>query len=1072
MLSRAGCPNCGAPHDPDQAYCGRCGTALSQSAVLTRPPGAPTGSVRAGVEERKLATVLFADVVGFTSLAERTDPETVARMVDAVFREMATVVAEHGGTVDKYMGDCLMAVFGVPVAHEDDAARAVAAALAMSRLGGDLVFSIGINSGEVMATAMGDSGGVTVIGDVVNVAARLEKAAGPGQILCGSLTADLAGSGAVFARRQPIVLKGKKDPVDVWEVTDLSSAIARAQAVQHAPPLIGRHHELAYLRGLLERVRDDGRAQMAVVCGVPGSGKTRLLDELMELTEPETTVVRGAHPAYGATGGERLVADLLKQLGDPRDELVTSRVWSLAGRMDESLKDLDASSLPHEQLWALAQLLEEKTAKQPLLVILDDMHWCGDSLLNLLGNLGARVLHLPLLLVVAGRTEPGEWLQRFTAVSTMRIFPLGRRESAALAAALVGDNLLSDEVSQFLVERSGGNPLYMRELVRMAKDSGSLTEDGGRYRLSPTIRVPASLQAILAARLDALPRAQKEVFEHVALLGDRATPAAIAALGNQTSEPPIGELVATYLLRAKPDGTFEAADPLLREVAYETLPFRIRATLHRRAASVALRRDERARHLERAAFFAPDDGDLARQASASLVEAGLEVAEQGRLGEARRIMTRAVDLGNRDPAVLLTLARLHEGAADLDAASRVLALIEPDTADPSIAIEREHILARLHMFVRPERAQPLLEAVALRWQATGNDVKQAWALANAGVASFNMGRMDDAADRLDQARIIFERSDDEGGAVAVSSFLCLARPTDPRVPSWLIRALEFADRTGDRSKQLTALTPLVWHHFLRTMWGSSEETVEAEDFSLRLAQVADDLGVPTSGLHGRCLLLMAARYSGRLDVAAEHARAVELVLAPQSENWLPAAALFAISVAVGGSDQPVPFTVPNSPDPVSLIATQIVGIELLLSGRPDEALAYLAADRQKGGNLQVDMSGVMTALALVLSGRPAEAVPWVQRAERAAKLLNAVPVQRAAQAIRAEVEGHEGSLPPVRDGSASISDALLVRAHAALGDRSSPALLKRMARSLAAPGLMIGISDPSTDRTHSESERA
>ena len=161
------------------------------------------------LQERKLATVLFADVVGFTSLAERTDPEIVARMVDAAFRELGAVVAEHGGTIDKYMGDSLMAVFGVPVAHDDDAERAVAAGLAMRRLGGDLVFSIGINSGAVMATPVGEGGDSTVIGDTVNVAARLEKAAGPGEVLCGPLTAELIGSRAVFRARQPVILEGQ-----------------------------------------------------------------------------------------------------------------------------------------------------------------------------------------------------------------------------------------------------------------------------------------------------------------------------------------------------------------------------------------------------------------------------------------------------------------------------------------------------------------------------------------------------------------------------------------------------------------------------------------------------------------------------------------------------------------------------------------------------------------------------------------------------------------------------------------------------------------------------------------------
>ena len=229
-MAMPACPECGAASPEGFRFCGDCGVRLDacrMRGVRGAPRGRPAllrtlrlgtgrGHRRRGetaiepVQERKLATVLFADVVGFTSLAERTDPEIVARMVDAAFRQLGAVVTEHGGIIDKYMGDCLMAVFGVPVAHDDDAERAVAAALAMRKLGGDLVFSIGVNSGEVMATSVGRSGDRTVIGDTVNVAARLEKAAGPGEVLCGSLTAELVGARAVFRPRQAGDPQGQK----------------------------------------------------------------------------------------------------------------------------------------------------------------------------------------------------------------------------------------------------------------------------------------------------------------------------------------------------------------------------------------------------------------------------------------------------------------------------------------------------------------------------------------------------------------------------------------------------------------------------------------------------------------------------------------------------------------------------------------------------------------------------------------------------------------------------------------------------------------------------------------------
>ena len=268
-LPVVGCPSCGAAIADGQRFCGRCGAGLDGVAAR---PAAPA------VEERKLATVLFADVVGFTSLAERTDPEIVARLVDSAFHELGEIVAEHGGTVDKYMGDSLLAVFGVPIAHDDDAERAVAAAMAMRHLGGDLVFSIGVNSGEVLATAIGVGGAMTVIGDTVNVAARLEKAAGPGEVLCGRLTTELVGRRIAFRARQPVLLKGKQEPVEVWEALSLTPLDVEPNAP--SPPLVGRDDELAFLEAQWRRVCRDRQPQVVVVCGDAGSGKTRVTAEL------------------------------------------------------------------------------------------------------------------------------------------------------------------------------------------------------------------------------------------------------------------------------------------------------------------------------------------------------------------------------------------------------------------------------------------------------------------------------------------------------------------------------------------------------------------------------------------------------------------------------------------------------------------------------------------------------------------------------------------------------------------------------------------------------------------------
>src|SRR4051812_29425962 len=254
------CPSCGFLNSGGQRFCGHCGTAL------TGERAAPVASIRPA-DERKLATVLFADVVGFTTMAEHADPEAVAAKVDAAFRRMATVVADHGGTVDKYMGDCLMAVFGVPSAHDNDAERAIAAALAMQELTGSLTFSIGINTGEVLVTAVAGEGGVTVIGDAVNVAARLEKSAAAGEILVGPLTAELAGRRVVLEQRQSVVLKGRHQPVEVWRAAGL---VAGRPAKADIAPLVGRQDELAFLLAHWRRGRDEARPGVILVTGEAG----------------------------------------------------------------------------------------------------------------------------------------------------------------------------------------------------------------------------------------------------------------------------------------------------------------------------------------------------------------------------------------------------------------------------------------------------------------------------------------------------------------------------------------------------------------------------------------------------------------------------------------------------------------------------------------------------------------------------------------------------------------------------------------------------------------------------------
>jgi hypothetical protein len=387
-----------------------------------------------------------------------------------------------------------------------------------------------------------------------------------------------------------------------------------------------------------------------------------------------------------------------------------------------------------------------------------------------------------------------------------------------------------------------------------------------------------------------------------------------------------------------------------------------------------------------------------------------------------------------------------------------LALIADDPDDPLLAIERDHAMARAKMFTDPGWAQPRLQEVSVRWSQAGDEVRAAWALANAGVASFHMSRMEEAATELDAALAIFERLEEQAGAVAASSFLSLAKPTDRRVPGWLAAALKFADESGDRMKQVSALSALAWHHFLRSIWGGPADTARAEQLALRLADVAEDVGAIDVAIHARSQLALMARWSGRIEAAAAHAAVLARHLGPQQhEPWLGWAVGFAVAVAEGASSAAPPYPPAGSPDPVAWVALEVIQTELLLAGRCEEALAHTHPVEGRESNTLRDAMGVLCALALVLLHKPEEAAPWAERAVRAARVLGARPIEVAGRALLAEITGDDSDLPEQPAAASSVAESLVLRAHAVLGNEIARQELRRAAQTLVAPGLLSAV---------------
>jgi tetratricopeptide (TPR) repeat protein len=758
-------------------------------------------------------------------------------------------------------------------------------------------------------------------------------------------------------------------------------------------------------------------------------------------------------------GGSRVAAEVIRQLGPAHDVEVSARLRSIAGELDPSLQAIDPAGMAQEQLWAFVRLVQEKGEEGPLLLIIDDMHHGGDRALELLGDLSGRLSDVALLMILAGRTEPGEWLTRFPAATTVRLEPLSRADATTLAGAFVCDKPLAPEAAEFLVDRASGNPMYLRELVAMARARGSLVDDGDQYSLTAHGAIPATLQALLAARLDALEPSQKLGIQHVAVVGDAATVEQVAGLGSTDAASTLRSLVDVGLLRHGPDGRYDMVDSLLREVAYETLPHNLRGELHRQAATTAATPEERARHLDRAATYLPDDEEVLAEAAEALVVAGMAFIGASRHLDALRLLERAVTLGSLPSSALLDLAKLQALSSRDEDALRTLAMIDDDPDDPAVAVERDHTAASAKMFSDPSSALPGLQEAAQRWHGLGNSVKEAWGRANAGVAYFNLSRMEESVVELEQALTLFEESDDRAGTIAVSSFLCLVKPTDPRVSTWLAEALEFADAAGDRSKQLNTLTTLTWNHFMRSFCGRPQDMAEAEGFARRLAELAEDLGARDQAVQGWSLLAIMARLSGRLEEAAEHVVALQRATGNvvRRDPWLGWAATFAVTVASGASDAAPPFPPQASPDPVVRMAKLIVEAELTMAGRLDEALDRVETGVRADIGPIADLAQVFQALAFVLTGRVDEARPWVERAAAAARVLNAPTTASAAAALWAEIMGDTTGLPPRPRTALGVTDVLVLRAYASHGDATARETLFVATGTLAMPGLRIGI---------------
>ncbi len=865
------CVACGAKVPDGARFCPECGNTL-----IHRP------------DERRLVTVLMADIVGFTRLSEVADPEHVKDLVDRCFQRLVTDVVAFGGHLDKIVGDQLVAQFGAPVAHEDDAERAVRCALAMQATladfagesGSRIDLRMGINTGEVVVGALRAGGDATVMGDVVNTASRLQTAAAPGQVVVGPTTYDATRNCVRYESLGSLNVRGRNEPVEGWLALEATSPPGRHRRRVKRAPLVGREAELGILRHAF-RIAARGRAHLVELYGDAGVGKSRLAMEFAHEAKEahEALVVGGQCVPYGEANVWGPLAEAVRAAcGFERDAvLVASREAVTAAvayaidlplghaELDRVVDGLlfltDGFTRPgvdptraRDEAWrSLGRFFEGHAGRRPVVIVMSDVHWAGAEIRDALDRLLVRLRSLPFMLVATARPDfAGEWASepgRHNHV-ILHLEPL----DAEAAATLIGELLGADTdpgVVAFLLERSGGNPFFVEELVTLVLDACG---DGEVDLTSEALRsLPATLHGLVAARLDTLDASHRSVLEDFAVVGASGSTNDALALGDRPDGAATARSLADRDLLELADGEFRFKSELVRDVTYGTLT---RAERARRHSALAKRLEEAggdaraetaAFHLAAAAELIEDLGavpgvpnDVRDHALVALVRSAQRAEAVEHHERASRLWERVLQLAAPDDTERLWAARLGRSRArdafrELDAArdDALIVLEEARTADATPIIgEALLVLGRIESDARNyDDAERAFGEALTTARAIGNESFAAEALRGLGMARLFQGE-DAEAERLSSDALAAFRG------------------------------------AGDRRGEAWALQNLAWIAFARGATTTAEERLNesAEAF----AEIGDWGGV------GWALGLLAfVRYNqGRLDEAEELARQI------------------------------------------------------------------------------------------------------------------------------------------------------------------------------------------------------